>query len=200
MADKCLTLLWQIWLIAGPTQESVQAWLDTVRVIITDWGTEASLEAAPDVVNVFFEFLLTGKVQYHKIVEGTYLFKRAFVVPGWCHSWDNLTKDACHKLPWWPAWLAQLKSCVRFFRYLSYRVTISRALHCQISDDDIAALFNMSCSFAKWRWQTLFQCTTCMRKLQFLTAYWALNLLSGFQRNIKTIYSTRELILEYSNP
>jgi hypothetical protein len=128
LADKCMALMWQIWLLAGPGKEAIREWLSTIRVIVSDWGTESGIHEAPDVVDAFFHYLETGKIAYDMIKPNTYLFPFAVWCPGWCHIWDNLTKDAVHKLPWWPAWLNIFKSCIRFFRFLSYRVSLSLAL------------------------------------------------------------------------
>ena len=82
LADKVMAMLWMVWLVAGPTKAGLQAYVDSVRMIVTDWGTESGIQDAPDVLDIFFEFLQTGKVRYSAIVPGSRLFKNAVFCPG----------------------------------------------------------------------------------------------------------------------
>eukprot|EP00959_Pyramimonas_sp_CCMP1952_P351319 7360832-Pyramimonas_sp.AAC.1 len=100
MIDKLMALLWQIWLISGPSQHTMQMYLDSVRSISADMGVERGLCDAPDVMGVFFEHLRTGTVVHAHIDTKSYLFKNAMYMPGWNHTFDNILKDTCHKIPW----------------------------------------------------------------------------------------------------
>ena len=41
--SKVLALTWSIWLLAVPTRTSLEEWLLTVRLVVTDFGVESGL-------------------------------------------------------------------------------------------------------------------------------------------------------------
>ena len=114
LIDKVMTVLWVIWLLAGPTEIQMRQFLFTVVAFVTDFGTESGICDFPDVLPMFFVWLQSGLDEASKcIVDKTkYLFPRAFSFPGWNHLWDNLLKDALMRLPFFPDWLTRLKTCL----------------------------------------------------------------------------------------
>ena len=114
LIDKVMTVLWVIWLLAGPTEIQMRQFLFSVVASVTDFGTESGICDFPDVLPMFFVWLQSGLDEASKcIVDKTkYLFPRAFYFPGWNHLWDNLLKDALMRLPFFPDWLTRLKTCL----------------------------------------------------------------------------------------
>ena len=167
--DKRMCLLWQLWLLAGPSMKSMRAWLGTVRTSISDWGTESGMLDAPDLLPQFFGDL-TGKPCTEAAQPGTFLFPRAVWVPGWNHIWSNILKDVCGKLDWFPSFLTLLRHCVRFFRSVSYRQCIASAV--QLLDSQKELLQKFSASFARWRWSTLTTACADVWGLEFLRDHW----------------------------
>jgi len=55
---------------------------------------------------------------------------------------------------------------------VSYRAAISFELRGLLTEPQINSLFKWCASFAKWRWQTLYRCTSCLINLQWLRTFW----------------------------
>eukprot|EP00969_Alexandrium_andersonii_P241582 10667850-Alexandrium_andersonii.AAC.1 len=162
LVDKTMALLWQIWLIAGPAQATLEKWRASVRVIVTDWGTEAGIADAPNLIPQFMEWLshsskTAAEGRKLAFTAAERLFPRSIFVPGWNHIWDNLLKAACEVVPWFAEWLASLKDLVRFFRNLSYRIALHAALP-HLPPEEAASIQLAPKTFAKWRWGTLAAC------------------------------------------
>ncbi len=45
-----------------------------------------------------------------------YLFPCAFWLLGWHHLWDGIVQEILYAIPWFPAWLAEVKVIIGFLR------------------------------------------------------------------------------------
>ncbi len=68
--DKAFALIWQIFLIAGPSPESVRDYFDSVCCVVSDMGVEMGLVDAPDIIDYFFFWMATGKHDPTLVEEG----------------------------------------------------------------------------------------------------------------------------------
>jgi hypothetical protein len=81
---KAFTLLWQFFLVIGPTFRTLRSWCNRVRSVCTDFGTERLFAHIRDVLPAFCKFVgiqVSGEPLSR-------LFPRALQIPGWHHLWD----------------------------------------------------------------------------------------------------------------
>jgi hypothetical protein len=168
--DKLMALAWQIWLLSGPSRATMEAWLGSVRVIITDMGVEAGLADAKCILDIFFDFLRTGSVLEGAQLSDHYFFPHAFLLPGWHHCWSNILKDTCTGIEFFAGWLVEVKAIVELFRPHTVRVAVSACFAWTAAE--LKALQLFGASFAKWRWHTLYEATLGCLSLQFLARAW----------------------------
>jgi hypothetical protein len=109
---KCITLLWQIFLMVGPNFYRMRAFLLAVRSITTDLGTERLLAKQPDILIPFFKWIKGYVPKGSK--PGLFLFPRALVAVGWNHLVDGLVNRGLCSLPWFPCVLDSIKAINRF--------------------------------------------------------------------------------------
>lgn len=152
---KSLSLLWQIFLMAGPAVEMVRLFCGRVRAIITDMGVERKIGDMRDICEQLYGALSPGcRIQR---ASSQYMFPRALQVPGWKHQVDLLIRHGLTSMKFFPHWLAQLKAVNNFLRQDGYMQVLRKFL-------DDAGLHALSealgkarfPNFAEWRWGTLF--------------------------------------------
>jgi len=121
--QKTVTLLWVIFLVAGPTFEDMSYCLDHVWGITTDFGTEIRTLELPYILVAFLAWI-DGRplLECRPLVDySRRLFYNAMRVIGWGHSWGNLMKAVCKACPQWPRVLANMQALVGFFKNLTWR-------------------------------------------------------------------------------
>jgi hypothetical protein len=67
----------------------------------------------------------------------------------------NIMKDTAEKFPQWPSFLGMMRSMVKFYKNTSYREHIRRRLVWTAEEDK--TLKHFTASFAKWRYETVFE-------------------------------------------
>lgn len=65
----------------------MEAWLLSVRGLVSDQGVESSLADAPNVLPCFFHYMKHGIFDASLIDNTSYLFPRGLWIPGWHHQW-----------------------------------------------------------------------------------------------------------------
>ena len=101
LVGKVMTLLWQVFLIAGPHPNGMRRFLNRIRSITTDLGTERLLAGVRDLLPEFYVWI--GAKLVRPIPRRTWLFPRALAAPGWCHINDTLVRRGQHNPhPWKP--------------------------------------------------------------------------------------------------
>ena len=152
--DKAFALVWQLWLMYGPTYAKLARVLQRVRSVTTDQGAERLIADTGSILPDFFRNLDPRvKVPPH---EGEYLFGLALGVPGWKHMIDLFLKRTLSSLVWFPKWIGQLKAIVALFRSSANLEVLQQNLR----QRRLQALADMMGSlrlanFATWRWNTL---------------------------------------------
>ena len=151
---KTLALLWQVFLIAGPSFEAVRAFCNKVRSLTTDLGVERLVVQQPDWLPDFWQLLAPRLPR--PPADQSWLWPNAVSIPGWKHAWDGLLQKGLCTLPWFPLWLTRLKAICGFFRIEGNRVTAARSLRAVGFGalSEIVKSFSFP-SFADWRWGTL---------------------------------------------
>ena len=92
VTGKTIALLWQIYLVAGPSFEGVRAYLNQVRSITTDMGCECHIADHKDFLLDFFEalgpdFKIKGRVRLQ------YRCRKI------CVYWNRRTLKKMHPVP-----------------------------------------------------------------------------------------------------
>ena len=131
MADalsKTVALLWQIWLMVGPSFSRVRQFCDRVRSITTDMGVERLIAGQPDCLVEFYECWLKARLPADIDRGRKFLFPRAIEVGGWKHLFDNLIVRGLSSLDWFPGWLDKCKALNSFLR----TVTVIEELESQL--------------------------------------------------------------------
>lgn len=162
-AGKVLALLWQIFLLTGPTFFLVRLFCSRVRSITTDQGVERLLADYPQVLPEFFQ-IVDPACTPGDLELGRHLFPRALVMPGWQHMWDLMIRKGLSGTRFFPGWIVGLKAIVSFLRSTTNCATIARNLRKKGFDGaaDIVEATKLP-TFAEWRWGTLL---SCVNKLQ----------------------------------
>ena len=107
---KLCTLLWQIFLLVGPSFLALRAFCNQVRSIVTDMGAERLFTQASDILPQFCSMIgvaITGSFTQSR------LFPRALQIGGWRHLWDVVLRRALCSLAFFPEWLLDFKAISR---------------------------------------------------------------------------------------
>ena len=113
VSGKCCALLWQIWLVSGPTFSSIRLFCNRIRGFCCDLGTEHRIVECPDILPEFMHYIGCKVPSSYK--RQNFLFPSALLVSGWHHVMDGIIRYGLCSLPWFDGFLAKLKSCLRFF-------------------------------------------------------------------------------------
>lgn len=158
-AGKSLALLWQIYLMTGPSFNMVRLFCSRVRSITTDQGVERFLADFPCVLKDFYELVDMKYEVPGKADEAEWLFPRALAVPGWMHLWDLLIRRGLSDLGFFPLWLQGLKAIVSFLRQRQHMAVVARDFRRRGLGGAASVLESARFpNFAEWRWGTLLKC------------------------------------------
>jgi hypothetical protein len=107
--SKVLTLLWQIFLVAGPDFMSVRRFCNSIHSICTDMGVERLMSDHIDCLKEFY-WLLNPSLNFDHLPDEQYLFPNCLHNGGWRHLWDNILRRGLVRLPWFADWLLHFKA------------------------------------------------------------------------------------------
>ena len=124
LIGKAITLLWQLWLMCGPSYARMRTVLNRACCLTLDFGTESRLPDVRDILPAFFRFIGAPLPLNYQVQP--FLFPRAVLEPGMRHSTDRLIKKGLLSLKWFPSFLDGLKAIVSFVR--DRRVDINQSL------------------------------------------------------------------------
>ena len=157
LLGKAVTLLWQMWLMFGPSYSQMRAALLRVKALVVDFGTESGLPELRDILPAFFKFIKAPLPANYAIQQ--FLFPRAVLQPGMRHSVDRLIRKPLLGLPWFPSFLDGIKAIVSFVRdrRTDINASLRKAGHGALAD--LLDTIRLS-PFAKWRWGTLASCAS----------------------------------------
>ena len=149
---KTITLLWQLWLMFGPSYANMRAVLARIRSLTLDFGTEHRMVDSPDILPAFFRMI--GADLPPRYVLQDFLFVRALLQPGMRHSVDRLIKKGCLSQPWFPEFLDCLKAIVSFCRDRKSDIKQSLTKDGYPAVADMVGTAKLA-PFTKWRWGNL---------------------------------------------
>jgi hypothetical protein len=107
---KVVTLLWQIFLVVGPSITLMRQFTNNVIAITTDMGTESKLADFPDILHDFYWFISGSDALAATVPRQAYLFPVALVAAGWRHIFDTVLKRTLNSLPFMARWMELFKA------------------------------------------------------------------------------------------
>ena len=90
-----MVLTHQTFLAAGPSEESMQQFNDSVRVIIGDLGNESRLA---DIIDLVAPYLAGEPTGDEDALQDSYMYKHAIQVPGPNHFADWILAQVLYRL------------------------------------------------------------------------------------------------------
>ena len=164
--SKGVSLLWAIWLIAGPSVDDLRWFCGEVVSLTTDFGVEMHLLEVPDFTEAFIVWIGGApRHMMHPLVRhDVRLFARAVRIAGWSHTMGNLMKALAEEFHMWPVYIKHLRVLCKFFKNDSYRTHIENKLK---DFPNINALVkSFTAGFAKWRYETVVEVLGQLGKLR----------------------------------
>ena len=162
---KTIALVWQIWLLVGPSPLEVIRFCSRVRCIVTDCGTERLLANIVDVVPDMLAAM--GSPLAEHVVERERTFEHAIQSPGWMHGWDVVLRRGLSSLHWFPSWLEKMKAIVYVFRLSTMVGQLCWHLKTVARLPAVAQMIEALKlpSIAEWRWGTLYKACRTLREV-----------------------------------
>ena len=162
---KTTGLMWQLCLLVGLAQ--LPACLLRVRGVLTDGGVERYIAGMRHSMLSAFYHGVGAKPPACASDESSLLFQRTLRILGWRHQMDLIIRKGLCALPWFPAWLAVLKSLVRFIRDANLNAELCKRLRANGAAGLAACIAGARLvNFASWRWRTL--CVDCLAISEFI--------------------------------
>ena len=146
--------------------------LGRIRCVLSDWGVESYIVNSPDILpDVFRALAKPSSRSAMEFPRQTWLLPSAFFMPGWQHIMDNIIKYTLSMMEMFPRLLSEIKAIVAFLRIESHCTILAKGV------PEHTALYkaltgSLKASFAKWRWDTLYECLKAIIKLQDLGTVW----------------------------
>jgi len=166
VVNKTVAALHSLWLIGGPTVETLQQLCSLVVGITTDHGVEIQTINMPDVTEAFVRWLDGEPLEAtrHYVRYDRRLFPNAVRISGWSHAFGNIMKATAQSCPSWPDILTALRDQVSFWREQSWRKHVAKVG--QARGMDTSPLKSFGASFAKWRYETIAAVTKALSKVR----------------------------------
>ena len=162
LVGKTFAVLWQIFLVVGPTYSKLRSFTEQVVAFTVDLGTERGLPAIRDLLPQFCRSVGIPVPDGCEARNRT--FPGAIVQPGWHHVFDGLLQRGLSGLDWFPSWLLRLKGVLTFLRNnLDDVLTELRAGGREAAGQVLASV--PLPLFAHWRWRTLFAAVASISKI-----------------------------------
>lgn len=155
---KTFAILWQSFLMVGPTVGMMRAWCSRVRAVTTDQGVERFIVNCKDILDLFYQ-VVDPAYPKAKITVEEWLFPRALTIPGWMHMWDIVIRRGLCQLRTFPSWVEGLKAIVSFLRKSQNKSIVLRQWKAKGLSGAAELLEQARLPhFAEWRWRTLEDC------------------------------------------
>lgn len=182
---KLFTLLWQCYLLIGPSLDVFRWFLMRVKAITTDFGTERKLARFRDMLPDFG--WLIKHVGWTRAHRERWMFPYCIQVPGWKHQFDLFIRRGLGDLSFFPGWLAKLKAIVSFLRLESNVNVLKKSFEASgaFGLSDMISMAKLP-RFADWRWGTLQQCTKILtRFIDSFIRFFNVRLFAGSRDNVQ---------------
>ena len=156
---KMMAFVWATFLVVGPDLPVLQYFYDHVRSFTTDYGVEISLALICNILPAFIRWLQGCALPSLKdlVKHSERLMPVCMRIGGWSHSLGNTMKDVCKEFPLYPTYLHHMQKLCSFWRNETYRRHIQRVIQAPRELEVDKKLTSFTASFAKWRYETLFQ-------------------------------------------
>ena len=106
---KLTTVVWQIFLLVGPSIEDMRRFMNRVVSIVSDFGTERLIVVAQDQLREILK-LFGDAAHYAKPAIGALMFPIAMQIGGWKHIADGLIWACLSRQDWFTEWMNVLKA------------------------------------------------------------------------------------------
>jgi hypothetical protein len=161
---KALTLVWSLWLIAGPSMQQLETLLARVRSMTTDWGVESFI---PSCGNPLQEFAQTMGL---RVSEGFRALPNMFAycvhIGDWNHTIATIVKRSFESVAAWADVLEKLRALVKFFKNSESRNVCMFNLR-KLKLTELLPLFkSFGATFVRWRYETICQAICDVLSLQ----------------------------------
>ena len=147
-ADKGMAALFSLWREYGPERARAQLYLESLRGLATDLGTEFFVGGARDALRHLYD-------QDAAEGEAPNTFARALRLPGWNHLLHGVCEHATHTCwPWFPGWRSRAQALLEFFVVdRGYMEDLLARLGGDSADAAVRALLQRPLDrLVSWRW------------------------------------------------
>ena len=149
---KTVSLLWQLFLMFGPSFLALRMVCNQVAGFTSDLGTERRIPRRRDILIPFCRMLKVYVPRWAKPQK--YLFPNCLLSAGWFHLWDGVIRFGLCSLPWFDLFTRSLKALVRWLREDMEDIAgmlREGGLH---GAADVMELTKLP-TFIAWRWGTI---------------------------------------------
>ena len=156
LVGKADAVLHQTWLEYGDSLEMLKNANRSVRIVVSDLGTELGIGNMWDCSKPFWEGRHLEAIGDEDKVG--FLFPEAMVVPGPLHIIDWLIRETLAQIPFWGEMEKRMKTLQQFMHSQRVRNEMKRRInlkHPQCALDLLHSLDSSCSRFANWRWVTL---------------------------------------------
>jgi len=174
--SKAICCLHAFWLITG-TEDVLLYLCSKVASVCTDFGTEMHTIEMRNVSAAYCVYMDGADLEEcRRRVDTTQRWlPNAVRISGWSHTMGNIMRETAEASPRWPTLLDEMRSLVDFMRNATWREFMQDALQLHPPEDfELRELEHLSCSLAKWRYETIAATTAILVRFRVL-----------FQRHIR---------------
>ena len=165
LLDRAACVLNAIFLEAGPDKESIDKYLQSVSVCLTDRGPESDVVDLPNLTGA----MLADKTLDIQTADAGHLFPNAIKVLDVNHLTDWILRDSVSTLPWFKDTEKQTKALTAFLNKQVYVDKLrARMRSANATSSEHQRLKGFSATFAKWRFGTLYNVCKNLLDVEFV--------------------------------
>ena len=168
--SKTVALLFASWLCFGPSQDSMDCFLDLVAAITIDSGTEVRTLEVPYFLHALLAWISGRPLDERRrfVEHDRRLFRRALRIAGWGHTMGNIMKELMRRFASWPELLDYMRAVAKFLRNETWRLHLVRKLSNVYPGDLKALLRSFQIKLLKWRYETIAELLASLGPLRLL--------------------------------
>lgn len=178
---KAMSMVWALWLIAGPALVSLMDLFNDVVAVTVDMGVETGVSAAANRLGIFGRSI-DVKVP-RAVLENALLMPFACHIYDWHHLLSGALKNACYSAPLFSHPVCQIRSITAVLRNDGLRSTFLQHLD-SIGRHDYSALCkSFTAKIAKLRFETLCDVTKHLGRVsEPVRLHWRSDIFQGRTR------------------
>ena len=164
--NKGVSLLFALFLVAGPFFCDLAWLLAKVVCLTTDFGIEIKTVAMPWILQALLSWMGgRGLLSCKPLIDHSRrLFIRALRISGWSHLMGNLMKKVAESSGQWPGIIACLRNCCTVLHNATWRKHMQRCLRGQ--GLDLTPLNSFTPTLIKWRYECIDSVTEKLAELR----------------------------------